>query len=79
VWVVKAANLERLGTIAVYREDRLAQLYRLHASGGLRLAFVLTREGPPCSEDITQEAFVRLARRWSPSRTLIMPVPICSG
>jgi RNA polymerase sigma factor (sigma-70 family) len=60
--VVKAANLERLGTIAVHREDRLAQLYRLHASDGLRLAFVLTGDRH-VAEDITQEAFVRLGRK----------------
>jgi RNA polymerase sigma factor (sigma-70 family) len=60
--VVKAANLKRLGTIAVQRGDRLGELYRLHASDGLRLAFVLTGDRH-VAEDITQEAFVRLARR----------------
>ncbi len=46
----------------MHREDRFAQLYRLHASDGLRLAFVLTGNRH-VAEDITQEAFVRLARK----------------
>jgi RNA polymerase sigma factor (sigma-70 family) len=48
--------------MAMEREDRLAEIYRAHASDGLRLAYVLTgnREA---AEDITQEAFVRIGRR----------------
>ncbi len=60
--MVKAAHLYRLGAIPLRREDRLGELYRLHASDGLRLAFLLTGDRH-VAEDITQEAFVRLARK----------------
>lgn len=44
------------------RGDRLGEIYRAHASDGLRLAYVLTGQRE-AAEDITQEAFVRIGRK----------------
>jgi RNA polymerase sigma-70 factor (sigma-E family) len=41
---------------------RLGELYRRHAEGALRLAYLLTGD-LPLAEDIVQDAFVKLARR----------------
>jgi RNA polymerase sigma-70 factor (sigma-E family) len=42
---------------------RLGELYRLHASDGARLAYLLTGS-KPLAEDLVQEAFVRLYGRF---------------
>lgn len=55
-------NLNRSETILVQRGDRLGEIYRAHASDGLRLAYVLTGQRE-AAEDITQEAFVRIGRK----------------
>lgn len=43
-------------------QDRLREIYDAHASDVMRLAYVLTGHRET-SEDLTQEAFVRLARK----------------
>lgn len=43
-------------------QDRLREVYRMHASDGLRLAYLLTGDRES-AEDITQEAFVRIGRK----------------
>lgn len=43
--------------------QRLNELYALHAPAALRLAFLMTGDGPG-AEDIVQEAFVRLYGRF---------------
>jgi RNA polymerase sigma-70 factor (sigma-E family) len=45
------------------RSDRLAELYRHHAPGGLRLAFLLTGNRA-AAEDLLHDAFVRVAGRF---------------
>lgn len=46
---------------------KLAELYRRHASGGIRLAYLLTGD-EPLAEDLFHDAFVRLAGRWKTLR-----------
>lgn len=46
---------------------RLAELYAAHAPGAQRLAFLLTGDGD-LAEDLVQEAFVRVARRFGDLR-----------
>ena len=43
--------------------DRMAELYALHAPRAARLAYLLTSDRE-LAEDLTQEAFVRLMRRY---------------
>ena len=43
--------------------DRMAELYALHAPGAARLAYLLTSDRD-LAEDLVQEAFVRLLRRY---------------
>jgi RNA polymerase sigma-70 factor (sigma-E family) len=43
--------------------DSLAELYRRHAPGGFRLAFLLTGNRP-AAEDLLHDAFVRVAGRF---------------
>lgn len=45
------------------RSDGLAELYRRHAAGGLRLAFLLTGSRT-AAEDLLHDAFVRVAGRF---------------
>jgi RNA polymerase sigma-70 factor (sigma-E family) len=45
------------------RSDRLGELYRRHAPGGLRLAFLLTGNRA-IAEDLLHDAFVRVAGRF---------------
>jgi RNA polymerase sigma-70 factor (sigma-E family) len=49
--------------IEEHRTDRLDELYARHAHGTARLAFLLTGDRA-LAEDLTQEAFVRLAGRF---------------
>jgi RNA polymerase sigma-70 factor (sigma-E family) len=49
--------------IAGRTEDRLAELYYRHADGARRLAYLLTGDRE-LAEDLTQEAFIKLAGRW---------------
>ena len=48
-------------------ESRLASLYRVHASDALRLAYLLTGDRR-VAEDVTHDAFVRLAGRFQDLR-----------
>jgi RNA polymerase sigma-70 factor (sigma-E family) len=45
------------------RAERLAELYQRNAREGVRLAYLLTGDRE-LAEDISQEAFVRVAGRW---------------
>lgn len=47
--------------------DRLGELYALHAPGAARLAYLLTSDRH-LAEDLVQEAFVRLLRRYQDLR-----------
>ena len=49
-------------TEAAQPPGRLAELYRLHADGALRLAYLLTGDAA-LAQDIVQDAFVKLAGR----------------
>jgi RNA polymerase sigma factor (sigma-70 family) len=49
------------------RPGRLAELYRLHAPGGIRLADLLTG-GDPMAEDLFHDAFIGVAGRWTSLR-----------
>jgi len=44
-------------------EDRMAELYALHAPGAARLAYLLTSDRQ-LAEDLLQDAFVRMMRRY---------------
>ena len=57
--MMRADVLER----AVTDPGRLGRLYRQHAAGAVRLAFLLTGD-PALAEDLVQDAFVRLAGRF---------------
>jgi RNA polymerase sigma-70 factor (sigma-E family) len=49
--------------IAGRTEERLAELYYRHADGARRLAYLLTGDRD-LAEDLTQEAFIKVAGRW---------------
>jgi RNA polymerase sigma-70 factor (sigma-E family) len=49
--------------VAGRSEERLAELYYRHADGARRLAYLLTGDRE-LAEDLTQEAFIKLAGRW---------------
>lgn len=48
-------------------DARLEELYDLHAPGATRLAFLMTGD-KQLAEDLTQEAFIKLAGRWQDLR-----------
>jgi len=53
---------------AVEAGDRLAELYRRHAPGAARLAYLLTGDRP-LAQDIVHDAFVRLFGRFQDLRS----------
>jgi RNA polymerase sigma-70 factor, ECF subfamily len=59
---VTASDTARRGA-ATAEPKRLAELYERNAPGALRLAFLITSD-PELAQDITQEAFVRVAGRF---------------
>jgi RNA polymerase sigma-70 factor (sigma-E family) len=52
---------------AASRSGRLEELYQLNAREGVRLAYLMTGDRE-LAEDISQEAFVRVAGRWQDLR-----------
>lgn len=50
-------------TLAPSRDRRFIEVYRSHSKDALRLAYLLTRDAA-ASEDIVQDAFLRLFRRF---------------
>ena len=58
-------TLERVGPSV--QHGRLAELYRRHAAGGIRLAYLLTGD-EALAEDVFHDAFVRLSGRWTTLR-----------
>jgi RNA polymerase sigma-70 factor (sigma-E family) len=49
-------------------QSRLADLYRIHAPSARRLAYLMTGDRD-LAEDITQDAFIKLAGRWRDLRS----------
>jgi len=56
--------VEQLSAVAVEWDDALVALYRVHRLPLLRLAVLLT-DDRSVAEDVVQDAFVALQRRWS--------------
>lgn len=56
-------SLEGKSVLGQKADERLTELYWLHAPGALRLAFLMTGDGD-AAEDIVQDAFVRAFGRF---------------
>ena len=58
----RGAGARERAVVAESAQSRLAELYTRHAAGAIRLAYMLTGDRS-LAEDLTQDAFVKLAGR----------------